>query len=327
MAFVLGPSGGGIRRHVRFLASRPPPGFETLGVWGPADLAPYFAGLGFHTLRGRWRTPSGAHVVHVHGLTAGRLTLGPLRAPVVLTVHTDIETQGRTARSRLLRTLARVVAARADAVIAVSERVALSFPRARIIAPAVEPLPPPSRSREDVRAAMGTPPGRTVVITIARLHRDKGLEGFVTAVGAAGGAVEGWICGEGPERERLGALVGAGGPVRLLGHRDDVADLLGAADVFALTSVGEAYGIAVLEALQAGLPVVVTDVGALREIVADAGLVVPAGDQHAFANALRRLVHEQELRETLGARARARRWPSPEDLVAQTGKVYEEVVR
>lgn len=326
MAHVLGASGGGIRRHVAFLAAHPPPGYETAGVWGPGDLASYFDGSRFHPRRRPWEPPPAADVVHLHGLTAGTLALRPHRAPIVLTVHTDIRTQGRTATSRTLRALARVVAARADAVIAVSERVARSFPRARVIAPVSGRLGPPVRPREAVRRSLGTDAERTVVVAVARLHRDKGLGAFVRAVGALGPVAEGWICGEGPERPRLEALA-ASTNVRLLGHRDDVTDILGAADVFALAPVGEAYGIAVLEALRAGLPVITTDTGAARELVGDAGEVVAVGDEPGFAAALSRVVRDAAHRQALSERARARSFPPPEALVAAVGTVYEEVSR
>jgi glycosyltransferase involved in cell wall biosynthesis len=324
VAHLLGPSRGGIRRHVRYLSLNPPPGYETLGVWGPAELRPYFEGVPFHATRRFGGGPVGADIVHVHGLGAGFATLRRKRSPTVLTVHTDIETQGRTARSAPLRRAARAIAARADAVIAVSERVARAFPSARVIYPAVDARPAATRSRDEVRSELGTPTDAVVVICVARLHHDKGLGDFIGGVSALAPGVEGWICGDGPERERLESLA-AGAPVRLLGYREDVSDLLGASDVFALPSVGEAYGIAVLEALQAGVPVVTSDAGAMPELVGDAGFIVPASNQQAFGDVLSRIVGNSSVRSELAARARARSFPSPLELVARVGEVYDEV--
>ncbi len=326
VAHVLGPSRGGIRRHVRYLAGHPPAGWETSAVWGPADLAPYFEGLPFRPLRRRDLARAGwdADVVHAHGLSVGAAALRPRRPPVVLTMHMDLPVQGRTAANPLLRAAAPVVVRSADAVIAVSGRIRSLFPRARYIPPAVDPLPAPARSRDDVRADLGAAGGDVVALALARLHPDKALDVLVEAV-AASGAV-GWIAGEGPDHSRLERLA-RGAAVRFLGYRDDVADLLGAADVLAMTSVGEGYPIAVVEAITAGTPVIATRVGAIEEIVADAGLLVPAGDRAGFAEALTRFTRDADLRAGLTARAREVRLPTPEELVARVGCVYEEVVR
>jgi len=281
-------------------------------------LRTYFSGVEYRTSPGR------ADVVHVHGLTPAARVLLRRAHPVVVTVHTDIRTQGRTAGRPSLQRLARIALRRADAVVAVSRRVAESFPGSAVVAPAFEPLPPASASRDEVRAKLGTPPDRVVVVTAARLHRDKGLDRFVRAVDAAG--AEGWICGDGPELEPLAASA-SGTTVRLFGYRSDIADVFGAADVFALPSVGEAYGIAVVEALQAGLPVITTDAGAMREIVGEAGIVVGASDEAAFGEAVRDLVSDAPRRSELAQRARSAPMPDPHQLVERLGDVYRSLVR
>ena len=324
VAHLIGRSAGGIRRHVRYLAQHPPDGYETLGVWGPAHLEDYFDDVPFYRAAplDRIRGPKRAQVIHAHGLTAGGVALQPMHEPVVITVHTDITTQGRTAHSRALRALAQRIAAGADAVIAVSDVVARAFPGARVIAPPTEKLPPPTRTSYDTREALGTPQDRPVVIAVARLHPDKGLDLFIDAL--RGTDAEGWICGDGPLRADLEARA-EGTNVRLLGQRDDVANLLAAADVFALPSVGEAYGIAVQEALSSGLPVVTSDAGAMPELIGDAGIVVGAGDRTAFVDAVHRAIANEALRADLVQRARARTFEDPMALVAKIGAVYDEV--
>ncbi|MGH2759215.1 MAG: glycosyltransferase family 4 protein [Actinomycetota bacterium] len=324
VAHVVGPSRGGMRRHVRYLAEHPPAGYETLGVWGPADLGSYFDTVPFHAVERvpLIRPPKEAAVVHAHGFEAGLVALRRRRPPVVMTAHIDLVSQGRTAGSATLRALVRLTARRADALIAVSETAGRHFSGARVIPPAFEPLPAPRRSRSEVRAELGTPDDRVVVVSVGRLHPDKGLDVFIGAVARTG--AEGWICGDGPLRGRLERLA-SGTSVRLLGHRDDIADILGAADVFALPSVGEAYGIAVVEAIGAGLPVVVSSAGAMSEIAGDAGLVVAPGDRTGFARAVERVAGDPALRASLGARARGAPKPDPDELVGRIGAVYDEV--
>src|SRR5439155_17257540 len=80
------------------------------------------------------------------------------------------------------------------------------------------------------------------------------------------------LAGDGPMRSDLEAqarALGIGNRVRFLGVRDDVADLMRAADLFALTSLSEAASITLMEAMASALPVVVTDVGGNAEIVRD----------------------------------------------------------
>lgn len=320
---VLGPSRGGIRRHVRYLATNPPAGWTTEAIAGPEDLAPYFTGLPFvPTSRLGALRPPAADLLHVHGLTPGVVALRPLRPPVVLTLHMDLPVQGRTARWPILRMAARPIVARADAVIGVSDRIAARFRRARSIPPAVDPLPGPSRSRAEVRAELGAPDDALVALALARLHPDKRLDVFIDAVRRSGAL--GWIAGEGPHHAALEAAA-EGAPIRFLGYRDDPADLLEAADVVAMPSRGEGYPIAVVEAITRGRPVVAARVGAIAEIVGDAGIVVDPDAPDAFAAALTELAREPDLLERLRGRAAARSLPTPESLVRRIGAVYDEV--
>jgi glycosyltransferase involved in cell wall biosynthesis len=94
---------------------------------------------------------------------------------------------------------------------------------------------------------------------------------------------------------------------RLLGRRSDMADLLAAADVVALTSNTEAFPLVIGEAMATGVPCVSTDVGDARALIADTGRVVPVGDTLRFATALLELIElPDERRRALGCAARAR---------------------
>jgi len=95
--------------------------------------------------------------------------------------------------------------------------------------------------------------------------------------------------------------------LRYLGPRDDVPALLAAARVFVHPSVEEGFGQAVVEAMLAGVPVVVTDAGGLPEVVGDCGVVVPRDDPPALAHAIRRvLAGDHPSVEAAAARAQAR---------------------
>lgn len=99
-----------------------------------------------------------------------------------------------------------------------------------------------------------------------------------------------------------------GNRLRRLGVRGDVADILPAFDIFALSSRAEEAPIAVLEAMAAGLPVVATDVGGLAEMVleGETGLLAPPSNPAALAACLDRLAGDADLRRTMGEAGRSR---------------------
>src|SRR6185503_11200070 len=99
------------------------------------------------------------------------------------------------------------------------------------------------------------------------------------------------IAGTGPAYRQLAAqILSARAPVTLLGHRDDVGDLLAAADLAVVTSVWEARQFFAQEAMRAGTPLVATSVGGLPDLVGDAARLVPPGDVDALDVAVRELL-------------------------------------
>lgn len=112
-----------------------------------------------------------------------------------------------------------------------------------------------------------------------------------------------WIVGEGDGQFSEPSAPG----VRFLGVRHDVADLLDAADSYVLSSAWEGMPLAVGEAMAMQMPVVTTDVGGVRELVGDAGRIVPARDSRRLSAAMLEIMAADELdRRALGQRARIR---------------------
>ena len=147
-----------------------------------------------------------------------------------------------------------------------------------------------------------------VFLTTARLDPQKGLDVLLRAARSVEGA-RFLIAGVGAERARLERQadeLGVGERVLFLGHRPDVPALLAASDGFVLPSLFEGTSLALLEAMAAGKPVVASAIPGTDELVVDGetGLLVPARDADALAQALRRIVAEPELSARLGAAAR-----------------------
>jgi len=108
------------------------------------------------------------------------------------------------------------------------------------------------------------------------------------------------------EMRRKAAELGLSGRVHFLGQREDVPDLLAALDIFVLPSHREGVSLALLEAMAVGLPVIVTAVGGLPEVVThgENGLLIPLKDPEALTEALARLLADPELARRLGDQAR-----------------------
>jgi glycosyltransferase involved in cell wall biosynthesis len=163
-------------------------------------------------------------------------------------------------------------------------------------------LPNPAPDASD--AVPFEPSERPLVAFAGRLTAAKNLGVALHAVGRLPEATL-VVAGDGEERERLERLAGA--RVRFLGARPrgEVLGLLAAADVAVLPSAWENFPHAAVEALAMGTPVVATRVGGVPEIVRDGenGLLVDAGDAAAFAAALERVLHDDDLRARLTAAA------------------------
>ncbi len=119
------------------------------------------------------------------------------------------------------------------------------------------------------------------------------------------------ICGDGPLRQELEARVhtlGLASVFHFAGFCRDVSAYLAAADIFVHTPVWEGLGVAVIEALAAGLPVVASRAGGIPDIITDreTGLLIPAQDSSALCNALIQCLRHPDWAKTLGARGQAK---------------------
>ncbi|NBE52836.1 glycosyltransferase family 4 protein [Streptomyces boluensis] len=294
-----------------------------------------------------------ADLVHAHGLHAGlRSSLAlrghrpaPLirRTPLVVTWHTRAHAEG--ARARVQRLLERRVA-RASAVLLgtssdLVDRARGNGARDARLAPLAFPAPRPPAPPVDgdldgphhkTRAELGAV-GRPLLLAVGSLERHRGYDTLLDATRA-------WcrldpvplvvIAGEGPERGALQRRIDNEGlPVRLVGRRDDVPELLAAADAALLPSRWESRSVLAHEALHAGVPLIATAVGGIPELVGDAAELVPYGDADALAGAVSRLLADPDHGDRLRAKGRAQAagWPTEDDTVAQILSVYDELAQ
>jgi glycosyltransferase involved in cell wall biosynthesis len=131
--------------------------------------------------------------------------------------------------------------------------------------------------------------------------------------------------------EAVASAQGIARQVVFAGEHDDIAGILGCADIFVLPSLYEAFPRAVIEAMGAGLPVIVTDAGGCPEAVEEglSGFVVPAGNPEALANRILQLGKDRELRQRMGDRGR-RRAKTLFDIrenARKTERLYNEILR
>lgn len=169
------------------------------------------------------------------------------------------------------------------------------------------------------RRALGLPPEAALVGFAGRLHPLKQIDLAIRTL-SFGGDHQLVIAGQGPDRARLEALareIGVLARVRFLGElgAQAMGDFLAALDVFVFPSAAETFGLAPVEAAQAGLPVVANDLAILRDVLrtqdGPCALFADALDTPAFAVAIRRVFDDAALAQALGARGRrlAERFP------------------
>jgi glycosyltransferase involved in cell wall biosynthesis len=167
---------------------------------------------------------------------------------------------------------------------------------------------PDPDARQRIRAALRIPDTQVVVLAVSRLVWHKGYPELAEAMAALPDAAL-WVVGErlpsdrGPDMQALLQAAPLGDRLHMFGYRDDIPDLMAAADIFTLPSRFEGLPMSVIEAMLTGLPVVAANVRGPAEQVApeETGLLVPAADAPALTAALARLVADPALRARMGA--------------------------
>ncbi|MFJ2830829.1 glycosyltransferase family 4 protein [Streptomyces sp. NPDC087263] len=352
--------GGGSARssaHVRSLTSGLVARGVRVTVCAPtdADRAYGFTGVGArHVPVPRSNDPASvaalrtacadADLVHAHGLHAAlraMLALSGRRVPLVVTWHTRPHAEG--ARAHLLHMLERRVARAAAVVLGTSsdlvDRARSRGARDARLAAVASPVPrgavdsgDPDRLRHKARAELGAT-DRPLLMAVGSLDRHRGYGILLDAARA-------WrdldplpllvIAGEGPLRTVLQRRIEDEGlPVRLVGRRDDITELLAAADLALLPSSWESRSVLAQEALHARVPLVTTAVGGIPDLVGDAAELVPYGDAEALAGAVVRLLQDPARREFLKEKGvlQAATWPTEDETVAQVLSVYDELTQ
>jgi glycosyltransferase involved in cell wall biosynthesis len=177
---------------------------------------------------------------------------------------------------------------------------------------------------------------RPTVVCIAKFRPEKGHTVLLAAFERVRREIPNArlvLVGDGELEAELRALVadrGMAGSVTFTGAVEEVWPVLAGAHIFALSSLSEAFGIAVVEAMAAGLPVVVPAVGGLPELLQPEGCgeLFPPGDDVALADVLVRLLRSPELRDRMGAAGRRAAEPlRMESTVARYLALYDEVLR
>ena len=281
---------------------------QTLGSFRPQRLA-------HHLRRARQCVAAfGPDLIRAHnpwhvGLVATRVARHA-DVPLVLSLHTSYPDRRRHEgglRLQILRLFERYTIPGADVVLCVSEyltdyaatcgarRVEVIYNRVYVDQFAGAPQP-----RRDSQ--------RPTILSVGRLDPPKDQACLIEAVHDLDANLV--LVGDGANRERLQRLVGQ----LQMGERvtftpsvphERIQEVYAGADIFALATAYEGFGIPVLEAMAAGLPVVVNDCGPLVELVGDAGIVVPLAAQ-AFRRALGDLLDDLPAARALGARAQER---------------------
>jgi glycosyltransferase involved in cell wall biosynthesis len=339
------PEGTGIARIVAALASGLDPAKYNVHAWflGPTGpLVEDLAAAGATVRSINWwrgaRDPVGAYtfwrclchsdfaIVHQHFGARSIRQLVKLSSDARLLVHLHgcVAEPGSTSSVP-------VAVRGADLIIAASRAVTLEIPNLKSIV-----VHAGVGSQREFYAEDTTPRTSTVIGAACRLVRLKGLVDLIRAVALLClefPTLRLEIAGTGPQREDLEGEVerlGLTGRVCFLGWQRNLGPIFRRWDIFAMPSLEEGFGMAALEAMADGLPVVATSVGGLPEVVEDGqtGYLVPPSNVTALTRRLRLLILDPKRRRAMGAagRERACNHFSADRMVAEIGAIYDSLI-
>jgi glycosyltransferase involved in cell wall biosynthesis len=280
------------------------------------EISPFRDLVGFFEVRRRLRAWA-PDVVHVHSAKAGilgRLAARSLGIPAIYTAHGWPFTEGVSERSRrLYTTIERVMARFSQRIITVSDydrsiALAASVGNPHLIVTVhngIPEIPPELRKQPDGQDAVR-------LIMVARFEEPKNHGALFEALQAL--RDQNWhleLVGDGPNFEKMKSLalgLKLAEKVTFVGASDNVPESLSRSDVLLLVSRWEGLPLTILEAMRAGLPVIASDVGGVRETVADGetGYLVPRDDIRALRDKISKLLQSDGLREELGRSGRLR---------------------
>lgn len=360
---MLGTSTGGIGQHVRSLAHGLAQRGQHVVVAGPESTEQVF---GFCDIGVRFvaapiqATPDprdllvarqlrhwvrGADVVHAHGFRAGLVALAAgsgaswpiagVRAagvPLVVTWHNQVLAGGvrGAAMHRVEQAVARGATLNLGASPDLVDQARSCGGRAELGLVAAPRPQPAGRTSAEVRESLGIG-SAPMALAVGRLHPQKDYPTMLQAWSLMRGRTPEpvlVIAGDGPDSAAIASLArDLGVHAHLLGRRDDVADLMAAADLLVVSSIWEARALVVQEAMQLGLPVVATAVGGLPGLVGEGAVLVAAGDPRALADAVLAVLDdplEAHRRADVG-RSIAAGWPDEAAVVERVMRAYAAV--
>lgn len=284
-------------------------------------------------------------LLHVHyaipyavtGFLAKQI-LGDGSPRLVTTLHgTDITLIGQ---DRSFCEVTRFGIERSDAVTAVSEFLQKMTEEELQVRKPIEVIPNfvdvQRRSNRGRKAAQAfAKPGERILLHSSNFRAEKRVADVVRIFERVSREVPSVLVmvGEGPERASAQALarrLGVGERARFLGRQDSAAEVTSLADVFLLPSELESFGLAALEAMSCGVPVIGSDAGGLPELVqhAETGYLLPVGDVEGMAARAIEILTDEERRSKMGqaGRRRAAALFSADRVVSQYERLYERVL-
>ncbi|MDD5680516.1 MAG: glycosyltransferase [Candidatus Omnitrophica bacterium] len=285
--------------------------------------------------------PDIVHSYLFHAELAGRICGRIAGVPIVISSLRSVDV-GSDFRRLLLRLTDNLV----DAVTAVSDKVAYEHVNKRItkkekIKVIYNGLEPDKRERkenkDELRRKIGISPAEYLVLSVGNLRPVKGYSFVFDAVKMLkerGKNVKLLIVGGGNYKRNLEAEAADKGirdNVVFSGEREDVSDFLSMADTFVMASLWEGLPNSLLEAMQAGLPVIATKVGGIPEVIChnENGLLVSPKDGKALADAIESMIKDEALGTRLAQSARSyvKEKFDIRKTVAETEKLYEELLK